>query len=571
MIAAELMARAVERQGARTVFGLPGHLESFFGALQALGMRLIHMRHEAAVVTAADGYARTKRGIGVACVTAGPGLANAIGGLATAWDAGAPVLLFCGRNPLDLLDAAPHQELDHIGMARPLLKWSATVHDGTRMAEYVDMACRIALDGRPGPVMLEVPRDVADGRVDEDLAKRFLGPMSERQTPAPAADAIKRAAELLASAERPMILAGSGAYWGDAGPGLRRLAHDFRIPVMAHCEARGLVAEDGEVGFSYAFGHPAAKAADVVMVVGQKLGSSVSYGAPPYFADDASFIQIDSDGAEIGRNRPIAVPVIGDPGAATMAIAAELAGTHNRPRDPAWVQDGLAERIEKLDQVGRAESGPVHPLRMARELAARMPEDAIFVGDGANSLNWYKAEIKVQRPFGWLDQDPLGSMGAGLPLAIGVVAANQETGATRPVFVAAGDGALGQYLGELASAALHGLPMFIAVANDGGWGASRNITKRLFGGAYGVDVNQSRYDLVAEGLECHGELAEGPSDVGPAFDRAIAAVGKGKTALVNVLADPTSGDKRADPALQMVPFNHLYHAEKSRRHGVPDK
>jgi acetolactate synthase-1/2/3 large subunit len=119
MFGSELMAAAVERQGVKTVFGLPGHLESF-SALQERGMRLINMRHEAAVVTAADGYARAKRGMGVACVTAGPGLANALGGLATAFDAGVPVLVFCGRNPFDLLDTAPHQELDHIGLAKPI-------------------------------------------------------------------------------------------------------------------------------------------------------------------------------------------------------------------------------------------------------------------------------------------------------------------------------------------------------------------------------------------------------------------------------------------------------------------
>ena len=571
MFGSELMAAAVDRQGVKTVFGLPGHLESFFGALQERDMRLINMRHEAAVVTAADGYARAKRGIGVACVTAGPGLANAIGGLATAYDAGVPVLLFCGRNPFDLLDTGPHQELDHVAMAKPVLKWSATIHDATRIAEYVDMACRIALDGRPGPVMLEVPRDVAGAIVDEELAARFLGPLPAVHAPAPSAAAIKHAAELLMQAERPMILAGSGAWWGDAGDGLRSLAHDFRIPVMAHSEARGLVAEDGEVGFSYAFGHPAAKNADLVMVVGQKLGSSVSYCAPPYFAEDATFIQIDADGAEIGRNRAIAAPVAGDPGAALRAIADALTGSHNNPKDPSWVADGLTERIDALDAVGRDEDGPVHPLRMARELSARMPVDAIFVGDGANCLNRFKAEVKVQSPLGWLDQDPLGSMGVGLPLAIGVVAAGQETGADRPVFAAVGDGALGQYLGELASASLHKIPLFLTVANDGGWGASRNITKRLFKSQFGVDTAQSRYDLVAEGLECHGEIAASPAEVGPAFDRALAAVAKGKTALVNVLSDPTAGDLRADPRFQMVPFNHAYHAKISRRHGLAAK
>ena len=157
MLGADLMAAAVERHGVRTVFGLPGHLESFFGAVDRRGMRLIHMRHESAVVLAADGYAQTRRSLGVACVTSGPGLANAVGGLASAYDAGTPVLVFAGRNPFAMLDARPQQELDHARLVRSITKWAQVVHDPARLGEYVDMAARIALTGEPGPVLLEIP------------------------------------------------------------------------------------------------------------------------------------------------------------------------------------------------------------------------------------------------------------------------------------------------------------------------------------------------------------------------------------------------------------------------------
>jgi acetolactate synthase-1/2/3 large subunit len=207
----------------------------------------------------------------------------------------------------------------------------------------------------------------------------------------------------------------------------------------------------------------------------------------------------------------------------------------------------------------------VHPLRMARELAKRMPEDAIFIGDGANCLNWYKGVLQVKDSPGWMDHDPFGSMGVGLPLAIGAAAAQQESAAPRPVFLGTGDGAFGQYLGELASASLHRLPIFIMLANDGCWGASRNIEMRLLGRTYGVELNQSRYDLVAQGLECHGELAATPADIGPAFDRALAAVRGGTPALVNVLVDCKVGEQRADPHLQTMPFNHEWFAGRWKK------
>src|SRR5262245_24231410 len=213
MIGADLMARAVERQGVRTVFGLPGHLESFFGALTRRDMRLIHMRHESAVVLAADAYAHTRRGLGVACVTSGPGLANAVGGLASSYDAGSPVLIFAGRNPIRMLDARPQQELDHTRLVRSITKWAQVVHDPARLGEYIEMAARIALTGQPGPVLLEIPRDVANANVDEAAAATSLGPILRAHAPAPAPLDVDRAVALLSQAKRPLIVAGAGAYW----------------------------------------------------------------------------------------------------------------------------------------------------------------------------------------------------------------------------------------------------------------------------------------------------------------------------------------------------------------------
>jgi acetolactate synthase-1/2/3 large subunit len=199
---------------------------------------------------------------------------------------------------------------------------------------------------------------------------------------------------------------------------------------------------------------------------------------------------------------------------------------------------------------------------MARELAARLPDDAIVVGDGANCNNWFKAILRARQPSGFIDHEPFGAMGVGLPQAIGAVAAVQEEGSNRPVYLGTGDGAFGQYLGELASASLHGLPIFVMVANDGAWGSSRSITLRLFGGTTGVELAQSRYDLVAQGLECHGEFAATPAEVGPAFDRALAAVAAGRPAVVNVIVDRDASAERGDPLLQLISFN------RQRFHGV---
>ena len=557
MLGADLMAQAVERQGVRTVFGLPGHLESFFGALDRRGMRLVHMRHESAVVLAADGYAQTRRTLGVACVTSGPGLANAVGGIASSFDAGTPVLIFAGRNPFAMLDARPQQELDHVRLVRSITKWAQVVHDPARLGEYVDMAARIALSGEPGPVLLEIPRDVATAEVDEAVAAASLGPLIRARGSAPSSDDVARAVALLAGAKRPLLVAGRGAYWSHAGDAVRHLNRTLRIPVLLQGPSRGLIPEDFETVFPWPIGSIAAREADVVILAGVRMEGAIGFAAPPFFGADAAFIQVANDAGEIGRNRVVAAPLTGDTGLALEALGEGLDASTFATRDASWVKAAVAPRLARLAERGLSEEGEVHPLRMARELARRMAPDALFVGDGANCNNWYKATIRVQTSPGFLDHEPFGAMGTGLPYAIGAAAAFQEEGSARQVFLGTGDGAFGQYLAELATASLHKLPIFVMVANDGTWGSSRNITLRLFNGTTGVDLNQSRYDIVAEGLECHGEFAPAPADVGPAFDRALAAVRAGKTAVVNVLVDRVASGDRADPLVQMISFNRL--------------
>lgn len=559
---AGLFAAAIERQGIKTVFGLCGHLDVIFGALVERGIRLIDQRHEAAVIHAADGYSRTTNGLAVAVVTAGPGLANAIGGLVSAWEACTPLLIITGRNPLSTLHIGQSQDSDHPRAVREMTKWAETVVDPSRLGEYVDDACRIALSGRPGPVLLDIPADIQYPEVSERVAEEALGPLRRLPLNYPDPEAIDRAAGLLAEAEHPVVLAGGGAYRAGAGEPLRRLANEFNLPVFGKGTGRGLVDEDMVVGFPWPLAQHTIKDADVVMVVGARFNSAIGFAAPPRFREDTRFIQIDIDGADVGRNRPIEVAIVADAAVATEAIADALAqkGFRGWGR-PVWVNDGLRQVIDRVDELGHDEGGPVHPLRMARELATRLPEDAIIVGDGANCLNWYKAELKVHRPGSWLDHEPFGAMGIGVPMALGAVAAEQDAArqsgrAERPVFLVTGDGAFGFFPTELATSARHRLPFFTMIANDGGWGANRNSQRRSLGRNVGVDLDQNRYELLAEALGAHGELAETPAEVGPAIDRALAAVAGGRSAVVNVIVDPESGTARGDdPLLQMVSFN----------------
>lgn len=562
---ADLVATQLVRQGVRAVFGLPGHLEAVFGALDARGVRVLHLRHEAAVVMAADGAARVTRSVQVACVTAGPGLANALGGLATTAAAGTPVLLLCGRNEALTRDANAFQDLDHLRLARPLVKWAATVEDPALVAEYVDRACNIALAGHPGPVLLELPRDVVQAPVPAEApAASALAPLAAGDRPLPAPAAIDRAARLVAGAERPIVIAGNGAYWSGAGQALSRLAETHGVPVLGRALARGLVPEDLELGFPWPYAYPAARHADVVVLAGSRLGGPTAFGAPPFFSEAARFVQIDIDAAEIGTARRPEAPVVGDCSPALDGLAARLSELGGRRRSTAWIADALAEKRRLLAAIPDAAPGGLHPVAIGRALAARLPHEAIWVGDGANCLSWLKTVMFVQRAPGYLDHDPLGSMGVGLPLALGAAAA-QEGGDRRPVVLTTGDGALGQYLAELASASLHRLGVLVVVANDGCWGSSLGVERRLgLERPVGVELDQSRYDLAAEALGCHGELVAAPSELPPAIERSLKATAEGRPAVVNVLVDRDASADRSHPLLQSVPF-HPSFADWRRR------
>jgi acetolactate synthase-1/2/3 large subunit len=330
--------------------------------------------------------------------------------------------------------------------------------------------------------------------------------------------------------------------------------------------ARGLVDEDMIVGFPWYLGFPAAQEADLVVFAGTRMRSGVGFASPPFFRQDARFIQVDIEASEIGRNRYVEAPVVGDCGVALETIADELARANYRPRDPGWVGKSIKKKLERIDETGRNEAGMPHPLQVARELAKRMPENAIFIGDGANVLESFRSILRLHQAPGWMDHQPFGSMGVGLPLGIGVVAAQQETGEGRPVFVCTGDGSLGMYLAELATASLHELPMLIMVGNDGGWGASRNVTLRLFNGSSGCDMRQSRYDLVAEGLDCHGEFVPNVTDLAQAFDRSFEAMRNGKTVLMNYLIDrPTATSRGSDPLLNTMPYSRAPGLQGARK------
>ncbi|PHX99201.1 MAG: hypothetical protein CK529_10485 [Rhodospirillaceae bacterium] len=564
----QVMSRILQNYSIRTVFCLAGaaHAHALY-AFADDGISVISGRHETGSVGAADGYARITGRPGIAMIAGFQGLPNAMGGVRTAQLACSPVVLILSLHAANTRESAGEETNDGLDMVKPFAKWAKVVPDAARLPEFIHAALFHAMSGRPGVAVLGIPQSFESTIIEGmfDLAARQLRPAGSE----PSHAGIAQAAMLLQNAKRPLIIAGSGAAWSDAGEPLRQLASAQNIPVFGHALGRGLVPEDMDLGFSWSLAQVAAKKADVVLAVGARLTQRLGYGLAPRFKVNAKIIQIDIAAEEFARNRPVDVALHGDAKLAVMKLFTAL-GDSKRAK-PLWVMEAMAERLSRIDSLGRQSSGPIHPYRLGRDLMDVMPEDAIFIGDGADILNWMLGVTKVKTPRSYLDHYPLGSMGIGTPLALGAAAGERELAAeagrpTRRVVLVTGDGAFGFYSSELNAMTLAGLNIAIIIGNDGGWGTERNGQLHSSGRNINCDLGFCDYHLIGHAYGCAGERVEKIDDVKPALQRALSA---DRTTVLNVITDPKAGlMRKQDPRLQMITFEDLPASHKA--HASPD-
>ncbi|MSO64925.1 MAG: thiamine pyrophosphate-binding protein [Alphaproteobacteria bacterium] len=559
---AAVVRRVLQRYGVKTVFALAGASQTrLLDDLDRHGVRVVSTRHETATVGAADGYSRVTGRVGVAMINVDQGMFNAVTGVASAFEACSPVVILVGREE----DAwtEPENQIDHdeLALLRPISKWARTVRSPQRLGEYVDAACRRALAGRPGPTVVAFAKDYLGAAVD--VAGDLDLPFAAAAGAAPPAAAVEQAVDLLTRSERPIVIAGSGAFRAKAGPALRRLAHDYRIPVLTNALARGLVPEDEALGWSWPLAQTAAKEADCVLWLGARLGKRFGYGLAPRFDARAKMIQVDVHADELGRNRPVELPINADAGLTGDALVGALERRRFKPKDAGWLKAALADRLRRIDALGRDDQGPIHPFRIGRDVMAEMPKDAIVVNDGASILVWMFAVLRMQTEGGYMDHFPVGSMGMGTPLAVGAAAgtrdlAAEQGGSPRPIVLVTGDGSFGFYPSEFDGAVQAGFAPFVTViANNGVWGNEYHTQQRLVGrhinAHFGKDV---RYDVIARGYGCHAERVDQPTDLRPALRRAFAA---GRPAVLDVVAPEP--DMR-DPALATIIYSDVEETRK---------
>jgi acetolactate synthase-1/2/3 large subunit len=460
-----------------------------------------------------------------------------------------PILVLGGRAPAFRWGQGSLQEIDHIPFVRPLVKLAATADAPGEIPTLVDDAVRTALSPRTGPVFLDFPLDVVfTAAAEPELEQRPL--VEPWHGPGADSRRLDRAAALLHDAERPVIMAGTGLYWGRGERELVRLAEALRIPVFVNGLGRGCIPADHELAFSRARAE-GLKGSDVALVVGVPLDFRLAFGAA--FAPEAELVVIDATEPERDHPRPVAAELYGALPATLDALRAAaavdpVAGVLQSPDDPRerWLASlrEVESRARADEQGGLSDSrSPLHPMRVYAELAPLLDRDAIVVGDGGDFVSFAGRLVDSYEPGCWLDPGPFGCLGSGPGYALAAKLAHPD----RQVVLLLGDGAFGFAGLEFDTLARHGVAVVGIMGNNGIWALEKHPMEFLYGYSVAAELRpETRYDQIVEVLGGHGELVRAPGELAGAFERALAS---GRPALINVLTDPSvSYPRRANLA-----------------------
>ncbi len=532
----QLICKALKLEGVKNVFALAGdHILPLLDAMSEQDFKIYDTRHEQAAVHMADAWSRITERPGV-CMYTTPGFANAIPGLANAMHTEAPLLSIAGCADAHDLGRGAQQEIDQVAMAAPVCKGSFMVHDVRRIPEFIARALRLAFSGRRGPVHLTIPIDVQEQSVDEGQVA-FTAPEMYRPKMAALGDPelVRRAVGLLREAQRPLVVAGSAAGYTLSGEAIARFAETTRLPVLTEEQSRGLIPDDHPYGFGYferGLNRVAAKVreADVLVLLGRKQDFTIGFCRPPNVAADAQIIQIDPSALEIGRNRGVAVGMIGDVSSVLEQMTREAA--NYSWKELPWVEELRAVRsaqVEWAEQLAKPQT-PMHALFVHKTLKSMLRPDDCLVFDGGDFCHFGRAYLPALKPKRWFNVSSLGMLGSSLPAALAAKVAYPD----QRVFMLSGDGAFGFNAMEFDTAVRHQLPIVAILGNDSAWGIDRQIQLGLYGRSVATELRQTRYDQVVQGLGGYGEFVERSDGLKPALERALAA---GKPALINVAVE----------------------------------
>ncbi|MEX2107388.1 MAG: acetolactate synthase [Solirubrobacterales bacterium] len=520
-----LVAKVLKSRGVSHLFTLSGgHLFSIYDGCLAEGIEIVDVRHEQSAAFAAEGFAKATRRVGVAALTAGPGVTNGVSAIAGAQANDSPLCVLGGRAPEMRWGSGSLQEIDHLPFVEPLVKSAETVKDPAQIAARTAAALDLALAAPSGPTFVDYPLDVVFTEAEPEI------PAPPGAGDAQPAAGVEEAAALLAGAERPAVMAGSGLYWGKGEGELRSLAEALGIPVFLNGLGRGCLPADHELALSRARG-AGLRGADVALVVGVPMDFRLGFGES--FGEETKLIRLDAAPNALTANRAPDVDLVGDVAATLAALGESVQGT--APRTDRWLEELRAVDAEKRaaehEELNDSRA-PLHPVRIYKELGEVLDRDAIVIGDGGDFVSYAGRFIDTYEPGCWMDPGPFGCLGAGPGQAIGAKLAHPD----RQVCLLLGDGAFGFAGMEFDTMARHGLGVVGVMGNNGIWALEHHPMKFLYGYSVAAELRpETRYEEMVEALGCDGILVRKPEELRPALARAFES---GRPTLVNVITDP---------------------------------
>ncbi|MEK0435118.1 MAG: putative acetolactate synthase, partial [Pseudomonadota bacterium] len=544
---AALIARYLKSQDIKRVYGLcGGHIMPIWMRLNAEGIKIIDVRDERAAVYMAHAEAELGGGLGVALVTAGPGVTNAMTGIAYSHVARSSVLVLSGTPPVPQGNRGALQDIVHTDLVRSITRYARTViHADLALQELDEAVCRsLGQGGEPGPTYLDFPVDVLRQRASPavELAERFVARTFKSITPD--ISAVQAAVELLWSAKRPLVISGRGAKLSSAV--LTELLTRTGAAYLDTGESKGLVPDD-HPSVVAAMRGVVMKQADVVLTLGRRLDFQLAYGSPAVFGD-AKFIRIADCAAELRDNRRGEVEILASCDL-TLHAMLDLAGERVAAADKAWLHNlrqQHEDRSKKLalgmQNAPAGSDGLMHPNRILSALRDVVDENSIFIADGGDFLSFARVGLPAST---YLDPGSLGCIGVGTPLGVAASLVCPE----KTVVVATGDGSFGFNAMELDTAVRHNAPVLVVIANNGAWAIEVRDQIESYGTVVGTQLRFSDYAAMTKGLGLYAERVERAEDLPGAIARAMA----NRPALLDVLVTPEAVSSDAKSGLAWVP------------------
>jgi acetolactate synthase-1/2/3 large subunit len=566
-----LIAEVLARQGVRFLFTLcGGHISPILVESKARGLRVVDVRHEVTAVFAADAVARLTGVPGVAAVTAGPGVTNTVTAVKNAQLAQSPVVLLGGATATLLKGRGALQDIDQLALVRPHVKWAAAARRVRDLVPMLERAFEVARAGVPGPVFVECPvdllydaevvrpwygsaaggasakkhglRDVAlQWYLNRHVERLFAGADAIRAhaprpvaPPLPSPVTVRRAAELLARAERPVLLVGSQALLDAARvPALVEAVATLGVPVYLSGMARGLLGASHPLWIRHKR-KEALREADCVLLCGVPCDFRLDYGR--HIGRRAALVSANRGRAELRKNRQPTLGVLGAPDVFLAWLARDV-GAAARPQ--AWA--GWLARLRERDDAREAEiaaqaqlpasgaGGSVNPLALCRALDALLPDDSIIVADGGDFVSTASYVLRPRAPLSWLDPGVFGTLGVGAGFALGAALVRPSA----QVWLLYGDGSVGYSLAEADTFARHGIPVICVIGNDAGWTQIAREQVEMLKDDVGTVLGATDYERAAEGLGARGLRIDGDGEAADVLRQAQAAAGEGRPVYVN--------------------------------------